>query len=309
MSASNDHVAQRNGRTRLKRAPAGKPTHPNDPMHCPLYYETTERLYKSSVRNLSHRNKTSMFDAAGGESKDSNSGSADKWTNKKMIAPPPGEIKKILQQEPFHMMSKRSGRRIHPEVASGNIFSKQSGDVDQKKSSKKTSSYSLNNNPYRWGVDVLRYPLPTPKRNYRHVDNLSTCLVPNKSADTFVPKKSPTHYVTQLEKSLCPKESASIQGSSRKMIRSHESKLEINCIPKNLGRSETKPACTLRRDNLNADLTPIAHIERRPFHINTTCRNKQSSLSFNSAREPSPFRSGKRIGYITTKREHSVFLC
>ncbi|EUD65261.1 hypothetical protein C922_04390 [Plasmodium inui San Antonio 1] len=269
MSTPSDQFAQRNGRTRLKRAPAGKPTHPNDSMHCPLYYETTQRSFKSSIRNVSHRNKTSTLDAVA----DSNSGSTDRWTNKKIIAPPDGEIKRILQQEPFHMMSRRCGRRIHPEVASGNIFSNHS--------SKKTSSYSLSNNPYRWGVDVLRYPLPPPNRNYRHVDNLSTCLVPNKSADTFVPKKSPTHYVTQLEKSLCPKESASIQGSSRKMIRSHESNLEINCIPKDLERSQTKSACTSRRTNLNADLTPIEHVGRRPFHVNTTCRNKHCSVAFN----------------------------
>ncbi|KJP87858.1 hypothetical protein AK88_02462 [Plasmodium fragile] len=275
MSASSDQVAQRDGRTRLKRAPAGKPTHPNDPMHCPLYHETTERLFKSSVRNLNHRNKRSMFDAVRDESKDLNrNGSTDKWENKKIIAPPPGEIKQILQQEPFHMSSKRSGRRIHPEVASGNIF--------YNESSKKTSSYSLHNNPCRWGVDVLRYPLPTPKRNVRHVGNLSTCLVPNKSSDAFVRKKSPSHYVTQLEKSLCPKESASIQGSSRKIIHSHESKLEINCIPKDFERRETKQTFTSRQDNLNADLTPMEHVGRRPFHINTTCRNKQSSVAFNS---------------------------
>ncbi|KNA01855.1 hypothetical protein PVNG_02931 [Plasmodium vivax North Korean] len=291
MSAPSDQLAQRNGRTGPKRAPAGKPTHPNDPMHCLLSYETTERSFKSSVRNVSHRNKTSIFDAVGDERRDSNSSSTDKWRNKKMIAPPPGEIKQILQQEPFHLTSKRCGRRIHPEVASGSIFSKQSGEVDQKKSSKKTSSYSLSSNPCRWGVDVLRYPLPPPRRNYRHVGNLSTCLVPNKSADTFIPKKSPSHYVTQLEvsaschmhswrdragdlldrrmgatgrqscqsgprsytapfrnrvssrslpsqlltsppppppqKSLCPKESASTQGCSRKQIRSHPSKLEV----------------------------------------------------------------------------------
>ncbi|VUZ93629.1 conserved protein, unknown function [Plasmodium vivax] len=309
MSAPSDQLAQRNGRTGPKRAPAGKPTHPNDPMQCLLSYETTERSFKSSVRNVSHRNKTSIFDAVGDERRDSNSSSTDKWRNKKMIAPPPGEIKQILQQEPFHLTSKRCGRRIHPEVASGSIFSKQSGEVDQKKSSKKTSSYSLSSNPCRWGVDVLRYPLPPPRRNYRHVGNLSTCLVPNKSADTFIPKKSPSHYVTQLEKSLCPKESASTQGCSRKQIRSHPSKLEINCIPKDLEQSETKPACTPRRDNLNADLTPIDHVGRRPFHINTTCRNKQCSVAFDSAREPSPFRPGKRIGYLPAKREHSVFLC
>ncbi|KMZ89146.1 hypothetical protein PVBG_03110 [Plasmodium vivax Brazil I] len=302
-------------------------------MHCLLSYETTERSFKSSVRNVSHRNKTSIFDAVGDERRDSNSSSTDKWRNKKMIAPPPGEIKQILQQEPFHLTSKRCGRRIHPEVASGSIFSKQRWYIspqyispppfskhillpthppptnDDRRSSKKTSSYSLSSNPCRWGVDVLRYPLPPPRRNYRHVGNLSTCLVPNKSADTFIPKKSPSHYVTQLEKSLCPKESASTQGCSRKQIRSHPSKLEINCIPKDLEQSETKPACTPRRDNLNADLTPIDHVGRRPFHINTTCRNKQCSVAFDSAREPSPFRPGKRIGYLPAKREHSVFLC
>ncbi|GAB64856.1 hypothetical protein PCYB_032670 [Plasmodium cynomolgi strain B] len=348
-ASSDDQLAQRNGRTRLKRAPAGKPTHRNDPMHSPLYYETTERLFKSSVRNVSHRNKTSAFDSVGDESRDSNRRSTDKWTNKKIIAPPPGEIKEILQQEPFHTMSKRHGRRIHQEVAHGNIFSRQS--------SKKTSSYSLNNNPYRWGVDVLRYPLPPPKRNYRHAGNLSVRrggprLGGHWSEAALSLRCSPivllSHRVA-LPSCCSPIVLLSHHAAlppcrflPSDLPRAEQKRRYINCIPKDLERSETKPACTLRRDNLNvkiekgplplvglvpvlahptegtyltaesaqgADLTPIEHVGRRPFHVNTTCRNKQCSVAFNSAREPSPFRSGKRIGYISAKREHSVFLC
>ncbi|GAW79368.1 hypothetical protein, conserved [Plasmodium gonderi] len=311
MISSSGKRNQRNDPIRFNDVAAGKPTYSRETNHCKLFYETTEVKLKSSIRNINHRNKTSVFDETEDERRDQNKNNghytAHKFTKKKISENTSGEIKKILQHEPFQVLSKKSGRRIYSDFKSGGIFSNESRDTGQKRSSKKTSSYSLNNNPYKWGIDVLRYTLPPPKRNYRHINNLSTCLVPNISADSFIPQKNKSHYMSQLEKSLCPKENAPIPNSSRKMIHYNETKLDINCVPKETEERKIKFKSSYHRDNLNNDLIPIEHSDRKPFHINTICKNKHCSIAFNYVREPSPIRSGKRIGYVTTKREDSIF--
>ncbi|SBT86337.1 conserved Plasmodium protein, unknown function [Plasmodium malariae] len=293
--------------------PAGKPTHSNKSTFCKLHFEETGEVeFKSCIRNINHRNKTSVFDGTQnewsdkGEEKKSNS---HRIMKKRIFDKSSSlEIKGIFHDNLSNTSTIKHGKRINTDVRSFYIFSKDTNDKIERKSSKKISSYSLEKNPCKWGVDVLRYSLPPPKKMYRHVDNLSTCLIPNISEDSIIPKKNKNNYATQLEKSLCPKENIFIPNSSRKLIRVHESKLEMNCVPKDCEGSRIRTTPIPHPGNLNAHLTPLVECGRKSLYINPTCRNKICSVSFNYEQEPSPYRSGKRIGYLGATSENSIFL-
>ncbi|SBS82122.1 conserved Plasmodium protein, unknown function [Plasmodium malariae] len=347
--------------------------------HTLHFEETGEVEFKSCIRNINHRNKTSVFDGTQnewsdkGEEKKSNS---HRIMKKRIFDKSSSlEIKGIFHDNLSNTSTIKHGKRINTDVRSFYIFSKDTNDKIERKSvsplcryfsdysmfcyyssdcstfchyssdcstfcyyssdcstfycspshyymsyhidtsypspsisSKKISSYSLEKNPCKWGVDVLRYSLPPPKKMYRHVDNLSTCLIPNISEDSIIPKKNKNNYATQLEKSLCPKENIFIPNSSRKLIRVHESKLEMNCVPKDCEGSRIRTTPIPHPGNLNAHLTPLVECGRKSLYINPTCRNKICSVSFNYEQEPSPYRSGKRIGYLGATSENSIFL-
>ncbi|SBT31374.1 conserved Plasmodium protein, unknown function [Plasmodium ovale wallikeri] len=280
-----------------------------------MNHQTTERVFKSCIRHIDHRNKTSIFDVTQEETRDNVAGatggvhrSPHRTMRKRVIGSPPLETKIIFHSGHHNEINRKYGKRINPDPSSLNLFSKDRNDRSEKKSSKKMSSYTLQNNPCKWGVDVLRYALPPPRRLYRHVDNLSTCLVPNQSEDSVIPKKKEIHYVTQLEKSLCPKESVFVPNLGKKFIYLQEPQLEMNCIPRDCEKSRVNTKSSSRRGNLNTNLIPIEETNRKAYHISTDCRNKQCSVEFNCDKEPLPYRSGKRTGYLCGKSEHSIFL-
>ncbi|CRH02979.1 conserved Plasmodium protein, unknown function [Plasmodium relictum] len=308
MSCSNVQPLQKSLNNPFKDKPAGKPTYSDNSHFCKLYYEPSKMEFKTSKRNINHRNKTSIFDIAhinrNERSIDYKNLHIQNTLKKRIVTPSSLNIKNILQNDTNYIPNEKSGKRISQDTLNFFIFSDEYNDAtNEKKSSKKISTYSLEKNPCKWGVDVFKYNLPSPKKIYRHVDNLSSCLVPNKSEDSIIPKKKRSHY-----KSLCPKEDNFVPNSSKKLIHLHESKLDVNYVPKDFEEKKKLSKMKYYQGNLNTDLTPLAENNRKSFHINTTCRNKKCSISFNHDREPSPYRSGKRIGYMNTKNENAVFL-
>ncbi|CRG94446.1 conserved Plasmodium protein, unknown function [Plasmodium gallinaceum] len=316
MSCSNVQPLQKPLDNPFIDKPAGKPTYSNKSNFYKLYYEPCPMEFKTSRRNINHKNKTSMFDVAHVNRNEKvsdiidheNSDIQNTLKKKRIIIPSSLDIKNILQNDMKNIPNEKYGKKISHEARNFHIFSEEYNNVNEKRSSKKISTYSLEKNPCKWGVDVFRYTLPSPKKIYRHIDNLSSCLIPNKSEDSIIPKKKKIHYVTNLEKSLCPKEDNIIPNSNKKLIYLHESKLDVNYVPKDYEEKKNLNRPKFYNGNLNADLTPLADNNRKPFHINTTCRNKKCSISFGCDREPSPYRPGKRIGYVNTKNENSVFL-
>ncbi|SCA48481.1 conserved Plasmodium protein, unknown function [Plasmodium ovale] len=312
MNYESFHTSGSIPRSKIKDLPAGKPTHSETSTFCKMNHQTTERVFKSCIRHIDHRNKTSIFDVTQEETRVDTTGgvhrSPHRTMRKRVIGSSPLETKIIFHSGHHNEINRKYGKRINPDVSSLNLFSKDRNDRSEKKSSKKMSSYTMQNNPCKWGVDVLRYSLPPPRRLYRHVDNLSICLVPNRSEDSVIPKKKEIHYVTQLEKSLCPKESVFVPNLGKKFICLQEPQLEMNCVPRDCEKSRVKTKPSSRRGNLNTDLIPIEETNRKPYHISTDCRNKQCSVEFNCDKEPLPYRPGKRTGYLCGKSEHSIFL-
>ncbi|CAD2100342.1 conserved Plasmodium protein, unknown function [Plasmodium vinckei petteri] len=290
--------------------PAGKPTDYDGFNFLQFYGETKEKTFRSSIRNIDHKNKNSIFDLPIPEQTDLAKANLPKMqrTSRRINPHSSYHINKIFQGDDTNTPNKKYGKKIHPDIRNLYIFTNQSNYESEKKSSKKISEYSLNSNPYKWGVDVFRYDLPPPKKLYRHVNNLSTCLVPYKSEDSYIQKHNKTHYITQLEKSLCPKENVFVPNSSKKLIPIQGSKLEMNCVPRDQEIKRMKQNLSYNRGNLNADLTPLVASTEKFCHINNENRNKICSVSFNYGRTISPYRSGKRIGYPNSRSENSIFL-
>ncbi|EUD70998.1 hypothetical protein YYG_03629 [Plasmodium vinckei petteri] len=306
--------------------PAGKPTDYDGFNFLQFYGETKEKTFRSSIRNIDHKNKNSIFDLPIPEQTDLAKANLPKMqrTSRRINPHSSYHINKIFQGDDTNTPNKKYGKKIHPDIRNLYIFTNQSNYESEKKSSKKISEYSLNSNPYKWGVDVFRYDLPPPKKLYRHVNNLSTCLVPYKSEDSYIQKHNKTHYITQLEKSLCPKENVFVPNSSKKLIPIQGSKLEMNCVPRDQEIKRMKQNLSYNRGNLNADLTPLVASTEKFCHINNENRNKICSVSFNckfyyhfknicnvlvlDGRTISPYRSGKRIGYPNSRSENSIFL-
>ncbi|EAA21472.1 hypothetical protein [Plasmodium yoelii yoelii] len=55
------------------------------------------------------------------------------------------------------------------------------------------------------------------------------------------------------KKSLCPKENVFIPNSSKKLIPIQESKLEMNCVPRDQEVNRTKQSRSSHRGNLNVN--------------------------------------------------------
>ncbi|SOV13033.1 conserved Plasmodium protein, unknown function [Plasmodium gaboni] len=310
MSCLNVQPVQLPITNKFRNLPAGKPSQSHESTFCRFFSDTTEKEYKSSRRNINHRNKSSIFDCVE-ENDIIDNKKINHYNNskKRFVSNNSLEFKKTFQKNINYVSNEKYGKKNIPDVRNLFIFSKQelSTDTKERKSSKKISNYSLEKNPNKWGVDVLKYNLPSPKKIYRHVDNLTTCLVPKISEDSFIPKKNKKYYVTHLEKSLCPKENILLLNSKKKLIQLHQSKLEMNCVPKDHEQEINKYKPVFLQRNLNNNLIPIVECKRRTFHVNDTCKNKQCSINFSCERKPSPYRSGKRIGYVLTQNDNPTF--
>ncbi|VWU51516.1 conserved protein, unknown function [Hepatocystis sp. ex Piliocolobus tephrosceles] len=293
------------------RGAAGKPTCSN-PNYNKLHRETKEKEFKSCTKKVDYRNRTSIFNnntsdtnlIAGNINSKSSPPSAQKCSKRKLILKTSVDMKSLIENEKTNLSTKKYGKKHIPDIRNLYIFTDDTKDQRDKNSpKKKISSYIKQKNPCRWGVDVLQYQLTPPKKIYKHVDNLLTCLVPKVSKDTYIPKKNKCNYNTNLETSLYPKKNILNPVSGRRNTYIHESQLQINCVPKNYVESKTKVNIIKQLGNLNINLIPNVEEQRKTQRINAYTGNTACSISLTHDQNPLPHRSGKRIGYMKLANE------
>lgn len=186
-----------------------------------------------------------------------------------------------------------------------NIFSHEEIPPEEKKTTR--IAYVLEKNPYKWGVDVFRYGLPEPRKTRRFDDNLSPDLVPNISLDSKSPKKK-MHYVTKLDKTLCPKEEfCEKYVPSIGIIKQQQSILDstlVPCVselPKKLFATRYMPG------HLSTNLVPTVEHKTRRCRVSTSCSNKQSNICFGPC-DPEPIRFNKRVIFNKKTPESEAYI-
>ncbi|ETW60062.1 hypothetical protein PFMC_04051 [Plasmodium falciparum CAMP/Malaysia] len=176
MSCLNVQPVQLPITNKFRNLPAGKPSHRHESTFCRFFSDTTEKECKGSRRNINHRNKSSIFDNVE-ENDIIDNTKINQYNNvkKRFVSNNSLEFKKTFQKNINYVPNEKYGKKNIPDVRNLYIFSRQelNSDTKERKSSKKISNYSLEKNPNKWGVDVLKYNLPSPKKIYRHVDNLT----------------------------------------------------------------------------------------------------------------------------------------
>lgn len=264
--------------------PAGKPTNAYNKPPLELYMNPSYKIEYIPLRKaVDHINKTSMYHDILYDD-----------TNPEM------------EEDKENEMNSYFGKRIVQQPSGLNLFAENNNVPEGKRSCKKMSSYSLEKNPYKWGVDVFTYNLPPPRKTQRFEDNLSPNLIPNTSSDSIMPKKK-FFYDTQLDVALCPIKDDHAKIYSKKSLGIHESTLDVNYVPKNI---ENIKSMFTKRDipgHLNTDLIPFVEEERKTIFVDTAPRNKMCSITFGTC-EPEPFKPGKRVGYPLSQLNNTAYL-
>lgn len=264
--------------------PAGKPTNAYNKPPFELYMNPAYKIEYTPLRKaVDHINKTSVYHDILYDD-----------TNPEM------------EEDKGNEMNSYLGKRIVQQPSGLNLFAENNNVAEGKRSCKKMSSYSLEKNPYKWGVDVFTYNLPPPRKTQRFEDNLSPNLIPNTSSDSIVPKKK-FFYDTQLDVTLCPIKDDHAKIYCKKSLGIHESTLDANYVPKNI--ENIKSMFTKREipGHLNTDLIPFVEEERKTIFVDTAPRNKMCSITFGTC-EPEPFKPGKRVGYPLSQLNNTAYL-
>lgn len=211
------------------------------------------------------------------------------------------------KENDFDSCFSRKGKKVFEHRHVHNIFGPHETPPKERKISTKINNYVLEKNPYKWGVDVLRYGLPLPKKTHRFDDNLSSNLVPNISADSHTPRKK-IYYETKLDHTLCPKEEfCEKYVASIGSIVQPRSVLDSTLVPSVTPSSKTIFKTKYIPGNLNTDLVPIVEKRMPSCRVNTYCRNKQTNMIFGSC-DPEPIRFQKRVKFDKNTGRDRTFI-
>lgn len=292
--------------------PAGKPTNAYNKPPLELYMNSDYKIEYIPLRKpVDHINKNSFYHDRLYNNEDIEEG-ANK-TAKRYFNNSSSGVKNLIQNEYYYdnpenikNVNSYIGKRIVHQPSGLNLFVENNNVPEGKRSCKKMSSYSLEKNPYKWGVDVFTYNLPEPRKTQRFEDNLSPNLVPNISSDSLIPKKK-FYYNTQLDSTLCPIKDDHENIHSKKTSIIHESTLDTNYVPKNYENLRSMFVKIDIPSNLNSDLIPFVEDTRKTIFVDTTPRNKMCSITFGTC-EPEPFKPGKRVGYPLSQLNNTAYL-
>lgn len=294
--------------------PAGKPTNAYNKPPLELYMNPNYKIEYTPLRKaVDHINKTSMYHDILYEDINPEKEEGSNRTAKRYFNNPSSAVKQLIQNGPQDESLAKEigvtsylGKRIVHQPSGLNLFVENNNVPEGKRSCKKMSSYSLEKNPYKWGVDVFTYNLPPPRRTQRFEDNLSPNLVPNTCDEVIIPRKK-YFYDTQLDVTLCPIRDDHAKIKCKKTLAAHESTLDINYVPKNTEHIKSMFTKIDVPGQLNTDLIPFAEEARKTIFVDSAPRNKMCSISFGTC-EPEPFKPGKRVGYPLSQINNTAYL-